>query len=142
MQRRKLGTDLDVSALGLGCMGMSEFYGPRDDELAMRVLQQAIEMGVDFLDTADMYGPYHNEELIGRFLAACRPKVRVATKFGIARTRGIGRDVVESLVARHTREKQLGLLGQARLNVLELNLALDALDPSQVGMSRTAVTAR
>lgn len=60
----------------------------------------------------------------------------------IARTRGIGRDVVESLVARHTREKQLGLLGQARLNVLELNLALDALDPSQVGMSRTAVTAR
>ena len=88
MQTRKLGRDLEVSALGLGCMGMSEFYGPRDDEHALRVLEQAVDLGVDFLDTADMYGPHHNEELIGRFLAARKPKVRIATKFGIVRKPG------------------------------------------------------
>jgi len=88
MQRRTLGADLEVSALGLGCMGMSEFYGPRDDGQSMQTLEQAIEMGIDFLDTADMYGPYHNEELIGRFLASRKPKVRIATKFGIVRKPG------------------------------------------------------
>src|SRR3546814_18183697 len=79
MQRLKLGSDLEVSALGLGCMGRSEFYGPRDDEQALRVLAQAIELGIDFLDTSDTYGPHHNEELIGRFLATHRPKVQIAT---------------------------------------------------------------
>lgn len=88
MQRRKIGGDLEVSALGLGCMGMSEFYGPRDDEKSLHVLERAIELGVDLLDTADMYGPYHNEELIGRFLAARKPSVRIATKFGIVRQAG------------------------------------------------------
>jgi len=88
MQRRKLGIDLDVSALGFGCMGMSEFYGPRNDEESLAVLAQAVEMGVDFLDTADMYGPHHNEELIGRFLATRKPKVKIATKFGIVRKPG------------------------------------------------------
>jgi len=88
MQKRKLGTDLEVSALGLGCMGMSEFYGPRDDEQSLTVLEKAIEMGIDFLDTADMYGPHHNEELIGRFLATRKPKVKIATKFGIVRKPG------------------------------------------------------
>ena len=68
MEQRTLGTDLTVSALGLGCMGMSEFYGPRDDDSSLRVLHEAAENGVDLLDTADMYGPHHNEELIGRFL--------------------------------------------------------------------------
>ncbi|MGY3865343.1 aldo/keto reductase [Aeromonas bivalvium] len=57
MQRRTLGTDLDVSAMGLGCMGMSEFYGPRDDDASLRVLAEAVERGIDLLDTADMYGP-------------------------------------------------------------------------------------
>jgi len=88
MQRRKLGADLEVSALGLGCMGMSEFYGARDDAQSMQVLERAIAMGIDFLDTADMYGPYHNEELIGRFLATHKPKVKIATKFGIVRKPG------------------------------------------------------
>jgi len=88
MQRRKLGTDLEVSALGLGCMGMSEFYGARDDEQSLAVLEQAVEMGIDFLDTADMYGPHHNEALLGRFLATRKPKVKIATKFGIVRNPG------------------------------------------------------
>src|SRR3546814_7149012 len=88
MQRLKLGSDLEVSALGLGCMGRSEFYGPRDDEQALRVLAQAIELGIDFLDTSDTYGPHHNEELIGRFLAKHRPKVQIAAKFGIVRKPG------------------------------------------------------
>ena len=88
MQRRKLGADLEVSAIGLGCMGMSEFYGPRDDKLALQTLAQAVEMGVDLFDTADMYGPWHNEELLSHFLKTHRPKVRVATKFGIVRKPG------------------------------------------------------
>ena len=88
MQRRKLGAGLEVSALGLGCMGMSEFYGPRNDGQALQVMAHAIEQGVDFLDTADIYGPHHNEELVGRFLAGHRSAVRVATKFGIVRKPG------------------------------------------------------
>jgi len=88
MQRRKIGTDLEVSALGLGCMGMSEFYGARDDEQSLTVLAKAIEMGIDFLDTADMYGPHHNEELIGRFLAGRKSQIKIATKFGIVRKPG------------------------------------------------------
>lgn len=88
MHKRTLGTDLSVSAIGLGCMGMSEFYGPRNDSESLRVLARAVEQGVDFFDTADMYGPHHNEALIGRFLASHKPKVRIATKFGIVRNPG------------------------------------------------------
>lgn len=88
MQQRTLGPDLSVSAIGLGCMGMSEFYGPRDDEESLAVLRRAVDLGIDFFDTADMYGPHHNEELIGRFLAESRAKVKIATKFGIVRKPG------------------------------------------------------
>ncbi|MDQ7735599.1 aldo/keto reductase [Halomonas sp. SpR1] len=88
MQKRTLGSDLTISAIGLGCMGMSEFYGPRDDSESLRVLARAVELGIDFFDTADMYGPHHNEELIGRFLASHKPKARIATKFGIVRNPG------------------------------------------------------
>lgn len=88
MQQRTLGPGLSVSAIGLGCMGMSEFYGPRDDEESLAVLRRAVDLGIDFLDTADMYGPHHNEELIGRFLAESRAKVKIATKFGIVRKPG------------------------------------------------------
>jgi aryl-alcohol dehydrogenase-like predicted oxidoreductase len=81
MQRRKLG-QLEVSALGLGCMGMSEFYGTADESEAIATIHRAIEIGVDFLDTADMYGPFTNEKLVGRAIADRRDKVVLATKFG------------------------------------------------------------
>ncbi|MBL3827184.1 MULTISPECIES: aldo/keto reductase [unclassified Marinobacter] len=88
MNKRTLGKSLPVSAIGLGCMGMSEFYGSRNDKESVRVLARAVEVGVDFFDTADMYGPHHNERLIGRFLASHSAKVRIATKFGILRNPG------------------------------------------------------
>jgi len=88
MQQRSLSPTLSVSALGLGCMGMSEFYGPRDDVESMAVLNRAADLGVTFFDTADMYGSHHNEVLIGRFLAARKPEAVIATKFGIVRKPG------------------------------------------------------
>jgi len=89
MTTRPLGrSGLTVSALGLGCMGMSDFYGPLDDAESLRTLARALELGITFFDTADMYGPYANEELLGRFLKADktrRPRLTLATKFGIVR---------------------------------------------------------
>ncbi|HBP31211.1 MAG: aldo/keto reductase [Advenella sp.] len=85
MKHRVLGNGLTVSPVGLGCMGMSEFYGPRDDVTAMGVMDRAVDLGVSMFDTADMYGPYHNEELIGKFIATRRPDIKIATKFGIVR---------------------------------------------------------
>jgi aryl-alcohol dehydrogenase-like predicted oxidoreductase len=84
MQRRTLGTNgLDVSAQGLGCMGMSAFYSGRDDAESLATLERALDRGVTFLDTAEMYGPYTNEELLGSFLKGRRQRVELATKFGI-----------------------------------------------------------
>ena len=84
MERRKLGTNgLSVSALGLGCMGMSYAYGPADEQESLQVLRRYLELGGNFLDTAEVYGPYENEELLGRFLREVpRDSVIVATKFG------------------------------------------------------------
>src|SRR5256714_2294319 len=83
MDTRTLGTQgLTVSALGLGCMGMSEFYGARDDDEAIATIHRALELGVTFLDTADMYGPFTNERLVGRAIAGRRDEYVVATKFG------------------------------------------------------------
>ena len=79
---RKLN-DLTVSELGLGCMGMSAFYGTADEGEAIRTIHRAIELGMTFLDTAEMYGPYTNEELVGRALKDRRDEVVLATKFGI-----------------------------------------------------------
>ena len=86
MNKRKLGMQgLVVSAQGLGCMGMSDFYGGRDEAESIATLHRALELGVDFLDTSDAYGPFTNEELIGRAIRGRREKVVIATKFGIMR---------------------------------------------------------
>ncbi len=82
MENRKLGTQgLEVSKLGLGCMGMSQFYGPRDDKESAATLERAVELGINFFDTADVYGVGHNEELVGKALKKYRDRVIIATKF-------------------------------------------------------------
>jgi len=86
MQTKKLGSQgLTASAIGLGCMGMSDFYGTRNDDESLKTLQHAIDIGVTFWDTADMYGPFTNEELVGKALKGNRNKITLASKFGIVR---------------------------------------------------------
>ena len=86
MRQRKLGGEgLTVSELGLGCMGMSEFYGTTDEDESIATIQRAIDFGVTFIDTADMYGPFTNEKLVGKAIADRREEVQLATKFGNVR---------------------------------------------------------
>jgi aryl-alcohol dehydrogenase-like predicted oxidoreductase len=96
MHTRTLGADLDVSALGLGCMGISQSYGPNpgDRDAMIRVLRDAVELGITFFDTAEVYGPYVNEELVGQALTPVRDQVVIATKFGwrIENGRSVGLD--------------------------------------------------
>jgi aryl-alcohol dehydrogenase-like predicted oxidoreductase len=87
MKQRQL-RDLTVSAIGLGCMGMSEFYGPSDEQESLAAIDRALELGVTLLDTSDMYGSGHNEQLVGRAIAGRRDQVQLATKFAIRRENG------------------------------------------------------
>jgi aryl-alcohol dehydrogenase-like predicted oxidoreductase len=89
MTNRTLGRDgLTVSALGLGCMGMSEFYGPTDDDESIATIHRALDLGITLLDTSDAYGPYLNEQLVGTAIADRRDQAVVATKFGVVRDEG------------------------------------------------------
>lgn len=88
MRKRTLGKDLEVSEIGLGCMGMSFAYGAGDETASLATIDRALELGVNFLDTADIYGPHTNEELVGKALKGRRDKFVLATKFGIVRTPG------------------------------------------------------
>src|ERR671932_2926435 len=85
METRTLGQGLEVSALGLGCMGMSEFYGRADESEAIATIHRALELGITLLDTADMYGVGANEQLVGKAIKDCRDRVIIATKFGNVR---------------------------------------------------------
>src|SRR5436853_46048 len=120
MQKRKLGKrGLEVSALGLGCMGMSQSYGvPPDKQAMISLIRTAVERGVTFFDTAEIYGPYTNEELVGEALAPVRAQVVIATKFGIGRDAG-GQQVQDS---RPERIKQSieGSLKRLRTDVIDL----------------------
>src|SRR5436305_13459643 len=120
MQERKLGkSNLEVSAIGLGCMGMSFGLGPAADKQEMiSLIRAAVERGVTFFDTAEIYGPYTNEELVGEALAPGRAQVAIATKFGIGRDAG-GQQVQDS---RPERIKQSieGSLKRLRTDVIDL----------------------
>ena len=128
MKTRKLGP-LTVSALGLGCMGMSEFYGQRDDTESIATLHRALELGVTLLDTADMYGPFINEELVGRAIVGKRERVVLATKCGIVRDpsdptkRGING------TARYIRESCEASLRRLGVDVIDL-YQLRRVDPA------------
>jgi aryl-alcohol dehydrogenase-like predicted oxidoreductase len=100
---------LDVPAQGLGCMGISEWYGAADWDQSIATIHRALELGVTFLDTADIYGAGHNEVLVGRAIAGSRDDVQLATKFGIDRTAGDGASVIRAPGPRRRRGAETGV---------------------------------
>ena len=127
MQKRKLGNQgLEVSALGLGCMGLSHGYGPATDTAqAIALIRAAVEQGVTFFDTAEVYGPYTNEELVGAALAPFKGKVTIATKFGIQIENG--KQVLDSKPAT-IRQSVEGSLRRLQVDSIDLYY-LHRLDP-------------
>jgi aryl-alcohol dehydrogenase-like predicted oxidoreductase len=119
MLTRKLGADVTVSAIGLGCMGMSEFYGPSDEANSISTIHRAIDLGVNFLDTADIYGQGHNEELVGRAIRDRRDDVFLATKFGNVRAAD-GRFVDVSGRPEYVRRACDASLKRLKIDVIDL----------------------
>src|SRR3954463_10779306 len=137
MQQRRLGSELKVSAIGLGCMGMSASYGTaaeRDEAEAIATVHRAIELGVTFFDTAEVYGPYTNEELLGRALKGRRDQVVLATKFGFRIENGPGLDSRPE----HIRQVVEGSLRRLQTNHIDL-LYQHRVDPA-VPMEEVAGT--
>jgi aryl-alcohol dehydrogenase-like predicted oxidoreductase len=133
MHTTKLG-DLTVSAQGLGCMGMSEWYGPGDWDESIATIGRALDLGVTFLDTADVYGAGHNEVLVGRGIAGRRDEVQLATKFGIDRTMGDGQRVIRGERAYVKRACEASLL---RLGVDVIDLYYLHRPPQTAGIEET-----
>jgi aryl-alcohol dehydrogenase-like predicted oxidoreductase len=120
MKKRKLGKDLEVSAIGLGCMGMSFGYGPAKDRREMiSLLRKAVELGVTFFDTAEMYGPFTNEELVGEALTPFRSQVVIATKFGF-KIGPKGEQIGLDSRPEHIKEVAEGSLKRLRTDVIDL----------------------
>src|SRR5258707_8220157 len=122
MQKRKLGSsNLEVSALGLGCMGMSFSYGPPADKQEMiALLRAAVGRGITFFDTAEVYGPFSNEELVGEALAPFRGKVAIATKFGFKLDPNTGKQAGLDSRPEHIKEVTEASLKRLRVDAIDL----------------------
>ena len=123
MKTRQLGPHLTVSAIGLGCMGMSHAYGGQDEQTSIRTLHRAVELGVNFFDTAEVYGPFENEILVGKGLKPFRDKLVIATKFGFRiDTTGQGAKAMSGLDSRpeHVREVADASLKRLGVDVIDL----------------------
>ncbi|MCA1594977.1 MAG: aldo/keto reductase, partial [Chloroflexi bacterium] len=122
LEKRKLGQQgLEVSVIGLGCMGMSQSYGPADETESIATIHRAIELGCTFLDTAEVYGPHTNEELLGRALKGRRDQVTLATKFGFRIDSGKQRTGERDSRPEHIRQvvdESLGRLQTDRIDLL------------------------
>ncbi|MCG7508951.1 aldo/keto reductase [Mesorhizobium retamae] len=120
MQKRKLGTELTVSPIGLGCMGMSFAYGGQEEAEAIRTLRHAVDIGVDFFDTAEVYGPFDNEILVGKALKAVRDHVTIATKFGFKISeQGSG---TERMIGVDSRPEHVKAVAEASLRRLDTDV--------------------
>ena len=139
MKKRILGKNLEVSSIGLGCMGMSHAYGPASDKEEMiKFIREAVEMGVTFFDTAAVYGPYTNEEIVGEALEPYKGKVVIATKFGVRFEHGQTGDLIMDSRPKTIRESVEGSLKRLRLESIDL-LYQHRVDPN-VPIETTAQT--